>query len=142
MVITWDACTRDAKNDHSFSVLCGNWGGDKYATGQQTHMMNDMKESPATVLCIQEKTADSCKKLEQMGQEPPSGPSVVRRQQDNHNKTARNIAKDGEATHFWVVRAAEEGKSLAVAVRSSIFQGLRREEYIQQYCGSYNNKGK
>ena len=60
-------------------------------------MMNDMKESPATVLCIQEMTAASCEDLE-MDQKPPSGPSVVRKQQDDPNQTARTEAKGGNLT--------------------------------------------
>ena len=38
----------------NFGISCGNWGGDKSTATQQTYMLNDVNESPAHVILLQE----------------------------------------------------------------------------------------
>ena len=60
---TWADSPNSRRALHNYAVLCGNWGGNLAGEGEQEHMENDLLESPATVLCLQEVTESLCEVL-------------------------------------------------------------------------------
>ena len=88
------------------------------------HMLYDIFHNPGHVLCAQEMEKDFCESLRNNYDSPDD--SLVR----DSAGVKRQIAKDSPQQRFLVVRGMEEGRSTAVAARTSYFEGLRRDWFV------------
>ena len=138
---TWDDSPQGrCDKPHSYAVLCGNWGGNwagEGCEGLHEHMVSDLAESPATILCLQEVAKSLCDCLK--SPQPPAANTTVRRSYTQEGTTRREAERQ-PPTHFWCARGREQGESVAVAVRSSLFQGIRSECFILHFAGTYKTR--
>jgi hypothetical protein len=112
-----------------FSVVQGNWGGNKIPK-TQAHIDQDLLRTPAVLIMLQEAQSEHIERLNSSALAESPCPEALRRGQSGERPAAKFIS----------VRGSETGPSLLIAGRATTFRGMRLLHWQRLKDGKYHAK--
>ena len=99
----------------------------------QEYITQDLQDSPAQVITLQEASDVFLKSLEKA---PPKvrGPGSV----SYSDMRKRKVAHGMQPVGYWTVKGKENGPSVAVAASKSLAHGIRTDRFILHYGGYFD----
>ena len=110
----------------ALALLTGNWGGHRKDKTRQSHVDEDLKKNPASLLCLQEAQAELVGLL--------AAPAVA------GDAGAEDALQRRTGYQYHCVRMDEHEKTLLIAVRVNICERLAILESVRRVDGRYKEK--
>ena len=110
----------------ALALLTGNWGGHRKDKTRQSHVDEDLKKNPASLLCLQEAQAELVGLL--------AAPAVA------GDAGAEDALQRRTGYQYHCVRMDEHEKTLLIAVRVNICERLTILESVRRADGRYKEK--